>query len=60
MKFLDGIHWFVIACALVAALVPFPNLLPYSLVGLAVIWFATPATSKRDRRHAKRREERGY
>ena len=43
VKFLDGIHWFVIACALVAALVPFPNLLPYSLVGLAAIWILTPS-----------------
>lgn len=44
---------------LVAVLIPYPGLLPVSLIGLAAMWFATPMTSKPRRRAAKPREERG-
>jgi len=53
-----GIGWFILACALVAVLIPFPGLIWVSLGGLALIWFATP-TSKPRRRAAKRTRERG-
>jgi hypothetical protein len=44
---------FLITCALVAVLIPFPRLLPLSLVGFAVIWLATPVggTSNQKRSH---------
>jgi hypothetical protein len=50
---------FIVTCALVVVLIPYPRLLPLSLVGLAVIWLATPVTSKPHRRAAKPSRSRG-
>lgn len=42
-----GLAWFVLMVALVAILIPFPGLLPLSLVGFALIWLATPSWGRR-------------
>ena len=44
---------FLCVCGLVALLVPFPSLLPLSLVGLALIWFVTPVSRASKREDAK-------
>jgi hypothetical protein len=42
-----GFAWFTAAVALVAVLIPFPELLWFSLGGLALIWLATPSGGRR-------------
>ena len=44
---------FALVCALVALLIPFPGLLPFSLVGLALIWLATPTQPSNRRRRSR-------
>ena len=47
---MKGIGWFIASVALVAVLIPFPELLWFSLGGLALIWLVTPlkAAPKQD------------
>ena len=44
---MKGIGWFIASVALVAVLIPFPELLWFSLAGLALIWLATPSSPRK-------------